>query len=219
MTKLFGVFGMVLIGTACGGTTDSVDTSTAGAPGDAGSAGKSSAGAGGGSHAGNGSGGNAGAGNSAGTVNGGGGNAGGGNSAGTANGGGNSAGTANGGGGNGGNAGNGGVGRGGNGGSGGGVVDPRCPDHAPSGECSAADLTCEYSTLDGCLCYQSAPSNFMLCNKVDPTCTMSSAGGAAGAAAPPAGGGWGGVSTKVAAPAPHRICTCSSGTWQCTFGI
>jgi hypothetical protein len=103
---------------------------------------------------------------------------------------------------------------------GGGTYDPRCPAHLPSGTCGANDngLRCEYDNFTGCLCYESPPGTFGICQKVDPTCMMMAAeGGSGGAAAsPPPAPGAGGVSARVALP-PHEVCSCNAGTWACTF--
>jgi len=110
----------------------------------------------------------------------------------------------------------------GGGGGGGGTLDLRCPAHRPSGVCAGADtgLNCQYDYFSQCLCYTTAPGTFSLCQKVDPTCTMSSAGGAAGAGGiAEAGGaagmaGIGGIAAKIALP-PRLACSCSAMSWVC----
>lgn len=188
---------VVLLGVACGGTTDTGDQGVAGS-----SAGGTSSGGNTGS-AGTNLGGSA----AAGTA----GKASAGSSSGGASTGG--VGTAGAGGtiiiiGNGGTAG---VGTGGSG-----VVDPKCPAHVPMGVCSADDvgIACQYDASSGCLCYPSAPGSYTLCQKVDPTCVYMTP--AAAPAPPPEGTG--GVTAKIALP-PREVCTCVGSTWTCTFGI
>jgi hypothetical protein len=101
-------------------------------------------------------------------------------------------------------------------GSGGGGVDPRCPPHTPSATltCDLPGLACRYNLSSNCLCQ---PSSGYFCLPADPTCgpTSTAAAGASGFAAPiPAGGN----SSGAAAPAPNRVCTCSSAGWTCSFG-
>jgi hypothetical protein len=99
-----------------------------------------------------------------------------------------------------------------------GTVDPRCPAQRPTGACTPeeAGVSCQYDQYTGCLCYSNPAILYGLCNKVDPTCPS---GGAAAAPAPaPADGGIGGISAKIAVP-PHQICSCSGGSWLCTFGF
>ena len=97
--------------------------------------------------------------------------------------------------------------------------DPRCPTRMPTGSCSAEEsgASCWYDLQTNCLCQPQPPNTFGFCTKVDPTCTYATGGtGAGGSAAGSSAGGVGGLSAKVAAP-PRRICTCTSGTWNCVF--
>jgi hypothetical protein len=188
---------VVLLGIACGGTTDT---------GDSGSAGSSSGGSGNGgnNHGGSSAAGSAGK-SSAGSSSGGSGTGGRGGTAGGTSGSGGFAGTiiiVN------------------AGSSSGGAGDPRCPDRLPMGTCSAEDAgaACQYEPGSGCLCYPSAPGTFTFCQKVDPTCVYVAPGTAGAAAAPPPDPGAGGVSAKIALP-PHQVCICNAGTWTCTFGL
>lgn len=182
---------VVLLGIACGGTTDT-------GAGDNGSAGSATGGS-----------------DSAGSNQGGSYNHGGSNSAGAA--GKTSAGSSSGGSsaGNVGTAGYGGtliiIGNGGTGTGGTGVVNPKCPAHVPTGMCSAADAgtACQYDPSTNCLCYPSAPGTYTFCQKVDPTCTYMAPAPAEGA---------GGISAKIALP-PREVCTCVGTTWSCTFGL
>jgi hypothetical protein len=149
---------VIVLGVACGGTTDT------GSEGDAGSAsggsshagtnqgGSSSAGAAGRASAGRGSGGS-----SAGSV-------------GTAGSGGTLI-----------------IGIAGTGTGGTGIVNPKCPAHKPMGMCSADDAgtACEYEPGSGCLCYPTTPGSFTFCQKVDPNCVFMApaAAGAGGVSA------------------------------------
>jgi hypothetical protein len=74
---------------------------------------------------------------------------------------------------------------GGTGTGGTGIVNPKCPAHKPMGACSADDVgtACEYEPGSGCLCYPSAPGTFMFCQKVDPNCVFMAAAGAGGVSA------------------------------------
>jgi hypothetical protein len=99
-----------------------------------------------------------------------------------------------------------------------GSVDPRCPARRPTGVCTPeqSGFACQYDQYTGCLCYSNPAILYGLCNQVDPTCAS---GGAAATPPPaPAEGGAGGISTKIALP-PHQICSCSGGNWLCTFGF
>jgi hypothetical protein len=147
---------VVVLGVACGGTTDT------GSEGDAGSA------SGGSSHAGTNQGGSASAGVAGKTSAG---NSSGGSSAG-------SVGTA-------GTGGTLIIGIAGTGAGGTGTVNPKCPAHMPMGMCSADDagIACQYEAGSGCLCYPSAPGTFTPCQKVDPTCVFMASAGAGGVSA------------------------------------
>ncbi len=105
---------------------------------------------------------------------------------------------------------------GGAGGAGGaGVVDPRCPEHQPTGACSDdVTLACQYDQT-GCLCYSQPPNVYTFCTKVDPLCTY-----VPPTAPPPEADadGSGGFSAKVALP-PRLTCRCSAGTWACNYGF
>jgi len=94
-------------------------------------------------------------------------------------------------------------------------VDARCPAQRPDGACKADDagLSCQYSVGDNCLCYPTAPGTFTFCQKVDPTCPQINSGGTSSGGS----AGAGGASAKVALP-PRQRCTCTAGTWSCTFG-
>jgi len=189
---------VVLLGVACGGTTDTGDPSSAGTS------------AGGTSSAGNTG--------SAGTHDGGTASAG---TAGKA-----SAGSSSGGAGTGGVGtagaggtiiiiGNGGTAAAGTGGTG--VVNPKCPAHVPMGMCGADDAgtACQYDPGSGCLCYPSASGSYTLCQKVDPTCVYMTPAAAAPAPLPE---GTGGITAKIALP-QREVCTCVNSAWSCTFGI
>ena len=181
---------VVLLGVACGGTTDS---------GDQGSAGSPAGGSGNGTQGGSSTAGSAGK-SSAGTSSGG--------AAGTATGSGGYAGTLI-------IVGNAGTSAGGSG-----VVDPLCPAHQPIGACSAddANVSCQYDPSTGCLCYPTAPGTYSICQRVDPTCSYQApgSGGTGGTAA--AGQSTGGISAKIALP-PQQRCHCWAGAWVCMYGI
>jgi hypothetical protein len=88
------------------------------------------------------------------------------------------------------------------------------------GSCTNDDsgLVCQYD-LTGCLCYMTAPGNYTPCQKVEPACPNVGGAGGASAAPPPSPDlGMGGISSKIALP-PRQLCTCTAGTWACTFGI
>jgi hypothetical protein len=104
------------------------------------------------------------------------------------------------------------------GGFGGSTVNPNCPPRRPMGACTDEDAgaACQYDQFTGCLCY--APSAFAYCQKVDPTCTAAGTAGAPAAAPPPADPGVGGFSTNIALP-PQQVCRCAAGMWTCTFGF
>jgi hypothetical protein len=197
---------VVVLGIACGGTTDTGDEggagSASGGTGTAGShqGGSAAAGAAGKTSAGSNSGGS-----SAGSV----GTAGAGGAvighAGTSSGGISSGGIS-----------TGGISTGGTGGTG--TVNPKCPAHAPMGACSAddANVSCQYEPGTGCLCYPSAPGTYTPCQKVDPSCVYVAPTAAPAPAPPPSGTG--GVTAKIALP-PHEVCSCVAQTWNCTYGI
>lgn len=196
MSKYLGSLIVVLLGVACGGTTDTGDQSGGGTAADGGTAaGGSSAG----HNSGGSSSGTAGkaAGGSVGTD---GGMGTGGGIIGTSG----SVGT----GGSIDRAGAGGAGGASGGAAGGPTVDPRCPAHRPAGVCPADDtgVRCEYENYTNCLCYPTPPGYYAPCQRVDQTCTATS---------PDPGAG--GISAKIAVP-PKEVCGCASGTWSCGFG-
>lgn len=102
-----------------------------------------------------------------------------------------------------------------------GSADERCPAKFPMGMCDAeeADLSCQYDRFTGCLCY-APPGVFAYCQQVDTMCTLATGnGGSAGTAGAADAGsaGIGGISTKIAIAPTPQVCTCSSGSWACTF--